>query len=116
MIHADNSEFFRKLMRTFLTEHGYPVESSNSGKQVLDAVNAGKISLVVTGMTLSDMDGDELIKKVVTSRYKVPIIAVTSNDSEEQRQVLKALGVKATVSKNGSWQEELLPLLTESMK
>ncbi|MDR2898593.1 MAG: response regulator [Spirochaetaceae bacterium] len=116
IIHADNSEFFRKQMKTFLIEQGYTVESCNSGEEVLDVVNTGDAALVLTGLTLFDMDGEELIKKIATSRHTVPVIAVTASDTEMKRMKLSALGVKAMISKNGSWQEDLLPYLLEAVK
>jgi CheY-like chemotaxis protein len=59
------------------------------------------------------MEGVELIKKIITSPQSIPVVALTSNENDEQTEKLKALGVKASIFKSGSWREKLLPYLTE---
>jgi two-component system nitrogen regulation response regulator GlnG len=108
VIHADNSEFFRKLMRTFLSERGLESESFANGEDVLDAAAAGRVSFVVTGLELTDMSGEILIEKLAALPRKVPVIVVTSNEEAVQTKRLEVLpGVKATILKSGDWKEEL---------
>jgi DNA-binding NarL/FixJ family response regulator len=111
VIHADNSEFFRKLMRTFLTELGLESESLERGEDVVNAVNTGEVSFVITGLALADMSGEELIKRIIASSHPVPIITVTSNNEEAQVRRLSALGVKANILKSGNWKDDLRNIL-----
>ncbi|MDR2095013.1 MAG: response regulator [Treponema sp.] len=113
IIHVDNSAFFRKVMKTFIAEQGYTIESFDSGANALEQINSGNVCLVITGLSLADMRGEELIKKIITSPITVPIITVTSNQGETQMQKLKLLGVKATLLKSGPWRDQLLPYLQE---
>jgi two-component system cell cycle response regulator len=111
VIHVDNSDFFRKLMKTFLVEHGLECKSFSRGNDVVQAVNAGEASYVITGLELADMSGEELVKRLVAASCSVPIITLSSNEEEEQTKRLAALGVKATILKSGNWKEELDQLL-----
>ena len=107
VIHADNSGFFRKVMKYFLAELGFECKSLERGEDVLDAVEARKVSCVITGLELLDMSGEELIRKLLFATHSMTIIAVTSNKNEERAQRLSELGVKAIIQKGGNWKEQL---------
>jgi CheY-like chemotaxis protein len=114
IIHVDNSAFFRKVMKTFISEQGHVIESFDNGAEVLEQIESGDVCLIITGLSLADMKGEELVKTIVNSPYHtVPIITVTSNEGEAQLQKLRILGVKATILKSGTWREQLLPYLQE---
>jgi DNA-binding NarL/FixJ family response regulator len=107
VIHVDNSGFFRKVMKVFLTELGFFCESFDRGEDVLDAIETRKVSCVITGLELMDMSGDDLIKKLLFAGHPMTIIAVTSNNDEARIQHLSELGVKATIQKESGWKEKL---------
>jgi DNA-binding NtrC family response regulator len=111
VVHADNSEFFRKLMKSFLSELGLESESFDRGEDVINAVNTDEVSFVITGLALADMSGEELIKRIIASSRPVPVITVTSNDEMIQAKRLSALGVKANILKSGNWKGELRNIL-----
>ena len=107
VIHVDNSGFFRKVMKIFLTELGLECKSYDRGEDVLDAVESHKVGCVITGLELVDMSGEELIKRLLFASYSMTIISVTSSSNEERVQRLAELGVKATIRKGGDWKEKL---------
>jgi len=107
VIHADNSSFFRKVMKHFLSELGIECKSVERGEDVLDAVESRKVSCVITGLELLDMSGEDLLKRLLFASYSMTIIAVTGSESEERAQRLSELGVKATIQKGGDWKEKL---------
>ena len=107
IVHADNSEFFRKLMKTFLVELGHESENFARGEDAVAAVKAGKTDWVITGMSLGDMGGEEFIKRLAVSEVSAPVIVVTSSDEAAQYQRLVALGVKAIIQKSGDWKTGL---------
>ena len=107
IVHVDNSEFFRKLMKTFLSELGHEAESFAGGKDAAAAVKAGKIDCAITSMQLADMSGEEFIKRLADSPQAVPVMVVTSSNDEAQHKRLGALGVKAIIQKSGDWKGEL---------
>ncbi len=113
IIHVDNSEFFRKIMKTFLSEQGVDSEGYASGNDAFRQVETGRASLVIMGMSLSDMTGEEFMKKIVNGSRSVPVIAVTSDDDPKAKQMFLAIGLKDYILKSGPWQEQLLPHLKQ---
>jgi len=107
VLHADNSGFFRKVMKLFLSELGVDSDGFERGEDILDTVGTRKVSCVITGLELPDMNGEELIKQLLFSGHSMTIIAVTSSDDEERITRLANMGVKATIHKGGNWKEKL---------
>jgi len=107
VIHADNSGFFRKVTKVFLSELGVDSEGFDRGDDVLDAVGTRKVSCVITGLELADMTGEELIRQLIYSGHSMTIIAVTSSENDIRKKVLDELGVKATIQKGGNWKDKL---------
>jgi CheY-like chemotaxis protein len=107
IVHTDNSEFFRKIMKTFLAELGHTHEEFARGEDALELIKTGKVDCVITGMELADMHGEEFIKRLAVSRQTIPVFVVTSRDNDDQLKRLKILGVRAIMHKSGNWKNEL---------
>jgi len=107
VIHADNSGFFRKVVKAFLAGLGIDSDGFESGEDVLNEIGNRKVSCVITGLELSDMTGEELIRQLQFSGHLMTIIAVTGSGNESRKQVLEELGVKATIQKGGDWKDKL---------
>ena len=107
VVHADNSTFFRKVIKVFLAELDVESESYDRGEDVLDAVGTRKVSCVITGLELADMKGEDLIRQLIYSGHSMTIIAVTGSHDEARIRYLADLGVKATIQKGGDWKEKL---------
>ena len=106
-IHVDNSGFFRKVMKVFLSELGVESEGFDRGEDVLNIVGTRKVSCVITGLELADMSGEELIRQLLFSGHSMTIIAVTGSAEDVRAQRLADMGVKATIQKGGDWKEKL---------
>ncbi|MCL2244794.1 MAG: response regulator [Treponema sp.] len=107
VIHADNSRFFRKVIKVFLNELGIDSDGFESGDDVLNEVGNRKVSCVITGLELTDMTGEELIRQLIYSGHSMTIIAVTGSGNENRIKNLEAMGVKATIQKGGNWKDKL---------
>ena len=107
VVHVDNSRFFRKVMKIFLSELGVQSEDFECGEDVLDAIGTRKISCVITGLELQDMNGEQLIRQLLFSGHSMTIIAVTGSDDNDRIKLLEDMGVKATIQKGGDWKEKL---------
>jgi FixJ family two-component response regulator len=110
VIHVDNSKFFRKMMKIFLTELGLESADYERGEDVLDAVLNGRISCMITGLELPDMSGEELIRRVSLSSPHMTMIAVTGSHDEDRIYRLYGMGVKGIIQKGGDWKEKLREL------
>jgi len=111
VIHVDNSEFFRKLMKSYLSEKGLESESFEKGEDAINAVSEGKATFIITGLSLADMSGQEFLKRLMTLPQKVPIIVVTSSDEAVKHKRLEALGVKKIILKSDDWKKELSEII-----
>jgi len=107
VIHADNSSFFRKVLKIFLAELGVDSDGFEKGDDVLNEVGTRKVSCVITGLELADMTGEELIRQLQYSGHLMTIIAVTSSGNDVRIKNLEEMGVKATIQKGGDWKEKL---------
>jgi len=109
IVHVDNSKFFRKLMKVFLSEIGLVSEGFDLGEDALNAVMAGDVSCVITGLELPDMKGETLIGRMIAvAPSAMTIIVVTSSTHDEERvKNLESMGVRATIQKAGDWKEKL---------
>lgn len=113
ILHLDNSEFFRKIMKSFLLEKGFGVKSTDNGDEALNLIKTKQCNVIIMGMTFADMDGISFIKTVLSLHSNIPVIVVSSNDAEDEKEKLLALGIKAYVMKSEKWQEKLYPILQE---
>ena len=112
IIHVDNSEFFRKLMKTFLEAEGFEVESFESAQEAEIVIGAGAADMVIMGLTFADIDGEKFVSRTVES-FAGPVIVVSSSaDNKEREERLIDLGIKAAIDKSGPWKESLKPYLS----
>ncbi len=112
IIHADNSDFFRKIVKSLLSEEGYVTENTDSGAETIAHVEDGSAEAIIMGMALKDMSSEDLIKKILMFPKKIPVIILTSNDDENEKEKFLRIGFTAYISKSGNWQEELLEALS----
>jgi len=115
VIHVDNSEIFRKLVKIFLTEQGFFVESYGLAKQALEAIG-DDTGIIISGLVFPDMSGEDFIKNAIGDTHKIPIIALTSTTDPQKQQMLIDIGVKKRIEKSGTWQDELLQTVYQYME
>jgi len=60
---VDDDVFFRRLYTEILKSEDYSVESASSGKEALERLSAGDISLVLTDLVMPGIDGLELLRR-----------------------------------------------------
>ena len=111
IIHVDNSEFFRKQMRSFLEAEGFEVESFDSAQEASFAIGAGSGDVVITGLTFADLSGEEFVVKVIES-FSGPVFVISSSVDQKMEENLVELGVKAAINKSGPWKDSLKPHLS----
>ena len=107
VIHVDNSDFFKKLVKTQLTELGYISENTDSGQETIDYIKNGTAEVVIMGMSLKDMEGEALLKEILLLPNKLPVIILTSNNDPAEKEKFLKMGFSAYISKSENWQEQL---------
>ena len=107
IIHIDNSGFFRKIMKAFLSELGIESESYDRGHDALYAAKIGDASSVITALEMVDMSGEELVEQLSLLDRPISIIVFSSIEDNERLRHLEELGVVGFVQKTSNWKEEL---------
>ncbi|MFI4876801.1 MAG: response regulator, partial [Blastopirellula sp. JB062] len=94
---AEDSNFFRRQVKSFLEEIGFQVIEAEDGQIAWETLQAGEFAfdLIVTDIEMPRMNGFELARKVRDSQehHAIPIVALTSLASEEHRHQGEASGI-----------------------
>ena len=93
---AEDSQFFRTVVRSYLESNGFIVIEAVDGAQAYEILEkTPEIDMLVTDVEMPNMNGFELAQKVRASgRWKdLPIMALTSLASDEDRERGLAAGV-----------------------
>jgi len=102
----DDEQAVGELIRILLTRNGYDVSTAESGREGLRQVEALRPDLVITDITMPDMEGIELISILRKQHGDVPIIAMSGNVvGRSFLKVTEVLGAAATLNKPFSTQE-----------
>ena len=112
IIHVDNSEFFRKLMRTFLEKEGFEVESFDSAQESSFSIGAGSGDMVIMGLAFADIEGADFVRKALDS-FAGPVIVLSASVDKATEEKLIDLGIRGAINKSGQWQAGLKPLLDQ---
>lgn len=90
---AEDSPFFRRMMRGYLEDAGHTVVAAENGKLALALLDEHPFDLIVSDLEMPEMDGWEFMKEVRAGRVQnaLPSLAVTSLDQEKyQKKALEA--------------------------
>ncbi|MEZ4528135.1 MAG: hybrid sensor histidine kinase/response regulator [Desulfobacterales bacterium] len=91
---AEDTPFFRQLIKTYLESAGYEVETAENGQMGLEKLENSRFDLIVSDIEMPVMDGWEFmqnVRKTVTQK-QLPALALTALDSEQTRQKAKECG------------------------
>jgi two-component system, sensor histidine kinase and response regulator len=80
---VDDSRTQAERLRLLLIREGYQVEKASTGKEALRTVAAGPPDLIVSDVTMPEMDGFEFCRAVKTTpaTRRVPLILLTARSS-----------------------------------
>jgi len=99
---VDDSITTRTLEKNILESKGFNVSVAVNGKEAWDYIQKKKFSLIITDVNMPIMDGFQLTEKIKKSeKYKsIPVIIVTSLDSDEEKRKGLEVGANAYIVKN----------------
>ena len=98
---ADDSDFFLAKVRQTLLESGYRVVEARNGEEALSLYDADaqRIDAIVSDIEMPGIDGFELVKRIRARGSSVPVVALTSLASDEDRRKGVEAGVDAFLVK-----------------
>lgn len=112
---VDDSITTRTLEKNILEAAGYEVHTATNGNAALKKLQENAVSLIVSDVQMPIMDGIALTQYIRESTdYKqMPIILVTSLESQEDRERGMMAGANAYIVKRGFDQAELLSTISQ---
>lgn len=106
---VDDSKSVRFVMHKNLTEAGFAVTLAEDGEEALRRAVDGDFDLVITDVDMPRMDGYELCSRL-KKEYKtshIPIIVLSSRDSDESVEQGFRVGADAYLAKGGEIEENI---------
>jgi two-component system, LuxR family, response regulator FixJ len=83
----------------FLSSAGFDFRSLESARDFLSLYKPVKGDLLVLDLSLPDISGCDLLKKIDEAGIYIPVIVVTSTDDQLNRETCRKYGVKAFLRK-----------------
>jgi two-component system chemotaxis sensor kinase CheA len=110
---VDDALTVRELQRSILERAGYRVRVATDGKEAFGMLLQEPSDLVLTDLEMPLMDGFALTEAVRKnpSLAHLPVVILTSHDSEAERKRGLAAGADAYIIKSGFDQQSLLSLV-----
>jgi len=96
---VDDEETIVSGLKKFLESRGHQVTSSLRGNEGLKLFKKDKFDLVLSDITMPDMDGIELIKKIKEQDQKTRVIVITGHIMREMEEKAKEAGADEVLIK-----------------
>lgn len=113
---AEDNPINQKLIRRYMDKVGIEIEMANNGKEALDLFARFDFDLILTDINMPEMDG-MIVTKILRETYQsqVPIIAMTANAFETDKEHYLSIGMNEVLSKPFN-QSQLTNLLKQYIK
>jgi CheY-like chemotaxis protein len=99
---VDDNAINRFVVRYLLEKRGHIISEAESGEAALEALSEKEFDFVLMDLRMPGMDGFETVRRYRSSKKHlphIPIIALTSQNTQECRDRSIAMGFKAFISK-----------------
>ncbi len=97
LVAEDNDSNF--ILMTYILKKFYQFERAKNGQEAVDMVEKGEYDLVLMDIKMPIMDGLEATKKIKETHPSLPIIALTANAFDSDRQTAFDAGCDEFLSK-----------------
>ena len=104
---VDDEDTIIETGREMLEYLGYTVDAHNKSAHALNAFKNSpeKFDLVISDMTMPEMNGDELARKMIALRPDIPIIICTGYNPRIDEKAAASIGLKAFIFKPLTFQK-----------
>lgn len=98
---AEDNLLNQEIAQELLTDEGFKVTIANNGKEAVSLVNDEDFDIVLMDMQMPEMDGLEATMKIRENfaSNTLPILAMTANAGEEDREKCLKAGMDAHITK-----------------
>ena len=85
---VEGDPLVRSVLTRLLQRDGYEFQAAGSGREALERIESANFDLIVTDVTIPDMDGMELVRAVRELGHSVPIVAVAGGGGRVDEEAL----------------------------
>lgn len=110
LVAEDNDSNF--ILMTYILKRDYQFKRAKNGQEAVNMANEGGIDLVLMDIKMPVMDGLEATSKIKEQHPELPIIALTANAFDSDRQLALKAGCDDFLSKPVS-SEKCLALINK---
>jgi len=96
---VDDDASLRRSLRNLLSSVGFLVQTFDSAEAFLDTRPADSIGCVVLDVRMAGMSGLDLLKQLVASGSRIPVIMLTAHADEDTRRRSLEAGAVAFLEK-----------------
>ena len=98
---VDDQVLVQDAMRTLLEQLGYRVRVFGNPLQALNSfqTEADDYDLVLTDLSMREMNGTELVREILSIRPTVPVMVSSGYDLPGLRQCIRELGIREVLAK-----------------
>ena len=97
LVAEDNDSNF--ILMTYILKKFYQFERAKNGQEAVDMVEKGEYDLVLMDLKMPIMDGLQATRKIKETHPSLPIIALTANAFDSDRQMAFDAGCDEFLSK-----------------
>jgi PAS domain S-box-containing protein len=96
---AEDHPVNRRLMKDQLDQLGYAADFTENGRQALHQFARRQYDAVLTDLSMPDIDGYALARRLRAMGTEVPIIALTAHTTEEAHRLCAEAGIDGVLTK-----------------
>jgi len=98
---VEDNKLNQKLIESSLRKFGYSIDIANNGIEALEKFSPGKYNVILMDIMMPVMDGFEATARIrkIETKGRIPIIALTANTLNYDREKCLASGMDEYISK-----------------
>ena len=96
---VDDEVDIREFAKSFFEKRDIEVFTASNGKEALDSVEKDKPDLVLLDITMDEMTGVEVLKKLRENKNDIKVIMVTGVEDESIVSEANSWGIKGYIHK-----------------
>ena len=114
---VDDSVIVRTLTKNILSLEGFNVETVFNPIEAFKKLNQSHYDAIITDLDMPEMGGFEFIEKLKRDKLKskIPVFVMSSNNSKEDQEKAKILGVESYFIKNNFRQPTFVKKIKETL-
>jgi FixJ family two-component response regulator len=96
---VDDDESLRRSVRNLLSSVGFRVETFASAEEFLESTDRANTGCLVLDLRMAGMNGLDLLRHLVATGSRIPVIILTAHDDDEARRRSREAGAVAFLGK-----------------